>query len=68
MMNIELTTLEIIFFVCEIIMLACSLIVILRGKSKEGKTVLILNYVIFFSSIIAIVLKIISILINNNVI
>ncbi len=68
MMNIELTTLEIIFFICEIIVLACSLIIILRGKSKVSKTGLILNYVIFFASIIAIVFKILAILVKNNII
>lgn len=67
-MNIELTALEIIFFVCEFIALACSLIVILWGKNKTNKTVLISNYVIFFASIIAIVFMALAILVRNNII
>lgn len=49
-----MTTLEIVFYVCEIIAMVCSLIVILFGRGKVGKVVLVSNWIIFVSAILAI--------------
>ena len=50
-----MTTLEIVFYVCEIIAMVCSLIVILFGKGKVGKVVLVSNWIIFVSAILAMI-------------
>lgn len=50
-----MTKLEIVFYVCEIIAMVCSLIVILFGRGKVGKVVLVSNWIIFVSAILAIV-------------
>ncbi len=50
-----MTTLEIVFYVCEIIAMVCSLIVILFGRGKVGKVVLVSNWIIFVSAILAMI-------------
>lgn len=50
-----MTTLEIVFYICEIIAMVCSLIVILFGRGKVGKVVLVSNWIIFVSAILAMI-------------
>lgn len=50
-----MTTLEIVFYVCEIIAMVCSLIVILFGRGKISKVVLVSNWIIFVSAILAMI-------------
>jgi hypothetical protein len=50
-----MSTLEIVFYVCEIIAMVCSLIVILFGRGKVGKVVLVSNWIIFVSAILAMI-------------
>lgn len=50
-----MTTLEIVFYVCEIIAMVCSLIVILFGRGKVSKVVLVSNWIIFVSAILAMI-------------
>ncbi len=50
-----MTKLEIVFYVCEIIAMVCSLIVILFGKGKVSKVVLVSNWIIFVSAILAMI-------------
>ena len=50
-----MTTLDIVFYVCEIIAMVCSLIVILFGRGKVSKVVLVSNWIIFVSAILAMI-------------
>lgn len=50
-----MTKLEIVFYVCEIIAMVCSLIVILFGRGKVSKVVLVSNWIIFVSAILAMI-------------
>lgn len=50
-----MTTLEIVFYVCEIIAMVCSLIVILFGRGKVSKVVLVSNWIIFVLAILAMI-------------
>lgn len=50
-----MTTLEIVFYVCEIIAMVCSLIVILFGRGKVSKVALVSNWIIFVSAILAMI-------------
>ena len=50
-----MSTLEIVFYVCEIIAMVCSLIVILFGRGKVSKVVLVSNWIIFVSAILAMI-------------
>lgn len=57
-----MTTLEIVFYVCEIIAMVCSLIVILFGRGKVSKVVLVSNWIIFVSAILAMIFWTLAIL------